>query len=146
MSNGRLGGSATIGGYFQQKMDEIKGVDQERAKQDKLKRVAEKIHEVRCCGSIRVFYGLVIYYYFFLLGISVVPSFMRMVGWEKKKKWQEMEGVLGEALRSPLFFILWVMGPGSPDQKIKDPSTILTNPTCFYDSFIFPALFLFLSA
>ncbi|KAF9085035.1 intercellular trafficking and secretion [Mortierella sp. AD031] len=46
MSNGRLGGSATIGGFFQQKMDEIKGVDQERAKQDKLKRVAEKIHEL----------------------------------------------------------------------------------------------------
>ncbi|KAF9152303.1 intercellular trafficking and secretion [Linnemannia schmuckeri] len=47
MSNGRLGGSATIGGFFQQKMDEIKGVDQERAKQDKLKRVAEKIHELQ---------------------------------------------------------------------------------------------------
>ncbi|KAG0372769.1 intercellular trafficking and secretion [Mortierella sp. AD032] len=47
MSNGRLGGSATIGGYFQQKMDEIKGVDQERAKQDKLKRVADKIHELQ---------------------------------------------------------------------------------------------------
>lgn len=52
MSNGRLGGSATIGGFFQQKMDEIKGVDQERAKQEKLKRVGEKIHEV---SSIRVF-------------------------------------------------------------------------------------------
>ncbi|KAF9133047.1 intercellular trafficking and secretion [Mortierella sp. 14UC] len=47
MSNGRLGGSATIGGFFQQKMDEIKGVDQERAKQDKLKRVGEKIHELQ---------------------------------------------------------------------------------------------------
>ncbi|KAF9426189.1 intercellular trafficking and secretion [Podila epigama] len=47
MSNGRLGGSATIGGFFQQKMDEIKGVDQERAKQDKLKRVAEKIHDLQ---------------------------------------------------------------------------------------------------
>ncbi|KAG0318676.1 intercellular trafficking and secretion [Podila horticola] len=46
MSNGRLGGSATIGGFFQQKMDEIKGVDQERSKQEKLKRVAEKIHEL----------------------------------------------------------------------------------------------------
>ena len=46
MSNGRLGGSATIGGFFQQKMDEIKGVDQERAKQEKLKRVEEKIHDV----------------------------------------------------------------------------------------------------
>ncbi|KAG0360331.1 intercellular trafficking and secretion [Podila minutissima] len=46
MSNGRLGGSASIGGFFQQKMDEIKGVDQERSKQEKLKRVAEKIHEL----------------------------------------------------------------------------------------------------
>ncbi|CAO3568271.1 unnamed protein product [Mortierella alpina] len=46
MSNGRLGGSASIGGFFQQKMDEIKGVDQERAKQEKLKRVAERIHEL----------------------------------------------------------------------------------------------------
>ncbi|KAI8597404.1 hypothetical protein EDD21DRAFT_310858 [Dissophora ornata] len=46
MSNGRLGGSATIGGFFQQKMDEIKGVDQERAKQEKLKRVEEKIHDL----------------------------------------------------------------------------------------------------
>ncbi|KAG0204909.1 intercellular trafficking and secretion [Mortierella sp. GBA30] len=47
MSNGRLGGSASIGGFFQQKMDEIKGVDQERAKQEKLKRVAERIHELQ---------------------------------------------------------------------------------------------------
>ena len=46
-SNGRLGGTGTIGGFFQQKMDEIKGVDQERAKQDKLKRVAERIQEVK---------------------------------------------------------------------------------------------------
>lgn len=77
-------------------------------------------------------------------------AFFHAHGWlgkeKKEKKGQEMERVLGEALRSPLFFILWVMGPGSPDQKIKDPSTILTNPTCFFDSFIFPALFLFLSA
>ncbi|KAF9188567.1 intercellular trafficking and secretion [Haplosporangium sp. Z 767] len=43
MSNGRLGGSSSIGGFFQQKMDELKGVDQERAKQEKLKRVTEKI-------------------------------------------------------------------------------------------------------
>ncbi|KAG0310271.1 intercellular trafficking and secretion, partial [Dissophora globulifera] len=46
MSNGRLGGSATIGGFFQQKMDEIKGVDQERAKQEKLKRVEERIRDL----------------------------------------------------------------------------------------------------
>ncbi|KAF8960488.1 intercellular trafficking and secretion [Entomortierella lignicola] len=46
VSNGRLGGSASIGGFFQQKMDEIKGVDQERAKQDKLKRVEGKIKEL----------------------------------------------------------------------------------------------------
>lgn len=46
MSNGRLGGSASIGGFFQQKMDEIKGVDQERSKQEKLKRVHEKITDV----------------------------------------------------------------------------------------------------
>ncbi|KAG0026214.1 intercellular trafficking and secretion [Podila clonocystis] len=46
MSNGRLGGSASIGGFLQQKMDEIKGVDQERSKQEKLKRVADKIHEL----------------------------------------------------------------------------------------------------
>lgn len=51
MSNGRLGGSASIGGFFQQKMDEIKGVDQERSKQEKLKRVHEKISDVSsfCC-------------------------------------------------------------------------------------------------
>ncbi|KAF9995426.1 intercellular trafficking and secretion [Entomortierella chlamydospora] len=47
VSNGRLGGSASIGGFFQQKMDEIKGVDQERAKQDKLKRVEEKIKDLQ---------------------------------------------------------------------------------------------------
>ncbi|KAG0044020.1 intercellular trafficking and secretion [Gryganskiella cystojenkinii] len=47
MSNGRLGGTGSIGGFFQQKMDEIKGVDQERSKQDKLKRVAERIHELQ---------------------------------------------------------------------------------------------------
>ncbi|ORZ08062.1 hypothetical protein BCR41DRAFT_310510 [Lobosporangium transversale] len=46
LSNGRLGGSATIGGFFQQKMDEIKGVDQERAKQEKIKRVEERIKEL----------------------------------------------------------------------------------------------------
>ncbi|KFH66599.1 hypothetical protein MVEG_07124 [Podila verticillata NRRL 6337] len=46
MSNGRLGGSASIGGFFQQKMDEIKGVDQERSKQEKLKRVHEKISDL----------------------------------------------------------------------------------------------------
>ncbi|KAF9431529.1 intercellular trafficking and secretion [Entomortierella beljakovae] len=43
MSNGRFGGSASIGGFFQQKMDEIKGVDQERAKQDKIKKVEDRI-------------------------------------------------------------------------------------------------------
>lgn len=67
MSNGRLGGSATIGGFFQQKMDEIKGVDQERAKQDKLKRVGEKIHEV---SSIRVFLLL-----FFFLARDIYYAF-----------------------------------------------------------------------
>ncbi|KAI7818019.1 lipid binding protein [Gamsiella multidivaricata] len=46
MSNGRLGGSATIGGFFQQKMSELKGVDQERAKQDKIKRVEEDIKQL----------------------------------------------------------------------------------------------------
>jgi len=50
MSNGRLGGSASIGGFFQQKMDEIKGVDQERSKQEKLKRVHEKITDVSIFG------------------------------------------------------------------------------------------------
>ncbi|KAF9115673.1 intercellular trafficking and secretion [Mortierella sp. AM989] len=47
MSNGRLGGSASIGGFFQQKMDEIKGVDQERAKLDKIKRVEERIKDLQ---------------------------------------------------------------------------------------------------
>ncbi|KAI1297946.1 intercellular trafficking and secretion [Mortierella claussenii] len=47
LSNGRLGGSASIGGFFQQKMDEIKGVDQERAKQEKIKRVEERIKDLQ---------------------------------------------------------------------------------------------------
>lgn len=57
MSNGRLGGSASIGGFFQQKMDEIKGVDQERSKQEKLKRVHEKISDVS-------------FFYFFLFFVA----------------------------------------------------------------------------
>ncbi|KAF9976319.1 intercellular trafficking and secretion [Actinomortierella ambigua] len=47
LSNGRPGGAALIGGFFQQKMDEIKGVDQERAKQEKVKRVEARIEDLR---------------------------------------------------------------------------------------------------
>ncbi|KAK3827647.1 MAG: hypothetical protein J3Q66DRAFT_276193 [Benniella sp.] len=43
MSNGRLGGSASLGGFFQQKFDELKGVNQEQAKADKIKAVEGKI-------------------------------------------------------------------------------------------------------
>ncbi|KAG0239721.1 intercellular trafficking and secretion [Actinomortierella wolfii] len=46
LSNGRLGGTASIGGFLQQKMDEIKGVDQERAKQEKIKRVEARIKDL----------------------------------------------------------------------------------------------------
>lgn len=61
MSNGRLGGSSSIGGFFQQKMDEFKGVDQERAKQEKLKRVTEKIQYVSGCDldAAFLFYWIV---------------------------------------------------------------------------------------
>ncbi|KAF9585363.1 intercellular trafficking and secretion [Lunasporangiospora selenospora] len=45
LSNGRSG-SSSIGGFFQQKMDEIKGVDQERARQEKLKRVEDRMGEL----------------------------------------------------------------------------------------------------
>ncbi|KAF9163392.1 intercellular trafficking and secretion [Actinomortierella ambigua] len=47
LNNGRLGGAASIGGFFQQKMDEIKGVDQERAKEEKIKRVEARINDLR---------------------------------------------------------------------------------------------------
>ncbi|KAG0304269.1 hypothetical protein BGZ99_002458 [Dissophora globulifera] len=43
MSNGQLGGSATIGGFFHQKTDGIKGMDQKQTKQEELKRVEERI-------------------------------------------------------------------------------------------------------
>jgi len=46
MSNGRLGGSASLGGFFQQKFDELKGVNQEQAKAEKIKAVEGKIDAV----------------------------------------------------------------------------------------------------
>ncbi|KAI8354516.1 lipid binding protein [Mortierella sp. GBAus27b] len=46
MSNGRLGGSAGLGGFLQQKFDAIKGVDVQQAKNDKLKSVDEKIESL----------------------------------------------------------------------------------------------------
>lgn len=46
LSNGRLGGSASLGGFFQQKFDELKGVNQEQAKAEKIKAVEEKIESV----------------------------------------------------------------------------------------------------